>query len=351
MVESTKASDGAAVPMTSAAGPMIRQIETCLDAVCGPKVRAPWAFLDWPSHSNVGDSAIWLGTLALLERRFGGAPAYVTRSLDFPADLDRVMPEGTIYLCGGGNFGDLWQGLQENRIRLLRAFPHRKIVQLPQSIHFSTPEAADDTARAIAQHPDFTLLVRDRASLDFARQRFECPLHLCPDLAYGLERLTSRIEPEAPVFSLMRVDLEKRTGGPDAAAAARFGPVADWITDHSRLLRADRAVVSLCRRIPALRGHLMARLEGVFRRQALRELQRGADMLARGQVVLTDRLHGHILCALMGKRHVTFDNSYGKLSGFINSWPADGLTRQASGIDDVEQILREWADRGGAARD
>lgn len=43
-------------------------------------------------------------------------------------------------------------------------------------------------------------------------------------------------------------------------------------------------------------------------------------LLSKGSVVLTDRLHGHILSILIVKPHVIVDNSYGKISDFYQAW-------------------------------
>src|SRR5512141_721889 len=80
------------------------------------------ALLDFPSHSNVGDSAIWLGERALL--RSIGAP------VRYCADLESFDPEacraahpegGAILLHGGGNLGDVWPRHQEFRERVIRS--------------------------------------------------------------------------------------------------------------------------------------------------------------------------------------------------------------------------------------
>jgi exopolysaccharide biosynthesis predicted pyruvyltransferase EpsI len=39
--------------------------------------------------------------------------------------------------------------------------------------------------------------------------------------------------------------------------------------------------------------------------------------------VITDRLHGHILCALLGIPHVLVDDRYGKVGSFFSSWTSD----------------------------
>ena len=52
-------------------------------------------------------------------------------------------------------------------------------------------------------------------------------------------------------------------------------------------------------------------------------------MLSTGGLVVTDRLHAHILSLLLDIPHVLLDNSYGKVAGFADQWTGDyaGLMR------------------------
>ena len=43
-------------------------------------------------------------------------------------------------------------------------------------------------------------------------------------------------------------------------------------------------------------------------------------MLSQGRFAITDRLHGHILCLLMGIPHVVLNDRYGKISNFYETW-------------------------------
>lgn len=320
---------------------VVPQIDAVLDQVLGPSSLGPWALLDCPVHSNVGDSAIWLGTLKLLEARFGRPPGYVTPNAAFPAHLDLVAPEGPVLLLGGGNFGDLWEGYWENRVAIFDRFRHRRIVQMPQSIHFRDPggDALRETRAAIARHPNFSLLVRDLESMEFARKQFDCDVRLCPDMAFGLRHLAAEAPPGHRVLALMREDQERRDDGAGAILLRDHAVVADWIDADPHPV-ADRVAPRLVRALPRLNRPLAVALERAFRRQAQRHLLRGVALLGRGEVVVTDRLHGHILCCLMGKRHVVLDNSYGKISRYIESWPDDGLTLCAGSVQEALEQLR-----------
>jgi hypothetical protein len=107
-----------------------------------------FAILDFPDIRNCGDSAIWLGEIAYLDRHGLGTPAYVSRIGDFDkAALERAVPSGPIFIHGGGNFGDIWIGHQNFRERIIGLFPERPIVQFPQSIHYDSAQRAKQTAR------------------------------------------------------------------------------------------------------------------------------------------------------------------------------------------------------------
>ena len=46
----------------------------------------------------------------------------------------------------------------------------------------------------------------------------------------------------------------------------------------------------------------------------------GMMFLQRGRVVVTDRLHGHVLCVLCGIPHVVIDPVNNKTSSYMRSW-------------------------------
>ncbi len=53
------------------------------------------------------------------------------------------------------------------------------------------------------------------------------------------------------------------------------------------------------------------------------QMARGCRLLGRSRVVVTDRLHGHVLCALLGIPHVVLDDRFGKIRSLWETWTAD----------------------------
>jgi exopolysaccharide biosynthesis predicted pyruvyltransferase EpsI len=293
----------------------------------------PCALLDFPNHGNVGDSAIWMGTRALLER----IGARVTYTCDFmtlrTAMLRRNVGKGPIFLQGGGNLGDLWPDFQRFREHVIEAFPETRVILLPQAIHFEGRESVARARQVFGSHPRLTLLVRDRQSLEIARSELKIRAILCPDLAFGLGPLCRTGPPTRDLLLLARRD--KEAAGQSAAAHVIGGRVADW-GDDDLLVGVLRALTRRALR-PRLLGGLWHHVTRVYDAFARARLRAGIRLLSTSRVVVTDRLHGHILCVLLDIPHVVLDNSYGKLRSTLDAWT--GQLSMVSRADSPEEAL------------
>lgn len=312
---------------------VVASLRARLDEVLDPLLAgvSRCALVDFPNHANVGDSAIWLGERALLGER-GIDVAYV-------CDLDTYTrtelrsalgPRDAILLHGGGNFGDLYPRHERLRERVVTDFPRHRIVQLPQTVRFESPAAAGRARDVLSGHPDFHVLVRDEVSVRTATG-LGLDARLSPDAAFALGTVP-RAEPAIDVLWLARTDRERLSGGLPEIPGTLAVEVADWLPGPPRhpaersaaALRAARrrvlAVSSPARR--AARRRVAPRLDDL----ASGQVARGVALLSRGRVVVTDRLHGHILSLLLGIPHVVLDTRHGKVSGFRELWTRDAET-------------------------
>jgi pyruvyl transferase EpsO len=288
------------------------------------------ALVNSPDHGNPGDPGLWLGTRALL-RRLGVRVGYSASWWCFdPAALRAAVPHGPVLLNGGGNLGDLYAGQQGTRERVLRTLTDRRVIQLPQSWFFRSERAAREMSELIAGHGAVTVMVRDRASALRADDAGVSTV-LSPDHAVGLATLHSGVRPVHDVLWMVRRPGDPEYGGhadpPERAGWHR----RDWMDgiaqDQSRWTGIPRAAVTADGWLrthwrPAAPGlrHLWPAAAATFPHTARAWVQRGVDLLASARVVVTDRLHGHLFCVLLGKPHVVLDNSYGKVSAMLDSW-------------------------------
>jgi pyruvyl transferase EpsO len=198
------------------------------------------------------------------------------------------------------------------------------MVQLPQTIWFGSNASLADTRDWIKKQGNFTLLVRDKVSLELAHRELDVQAMLCPDMAFALGPLHSEGRPSARILFLLRTDKEQQAGWGEeirTVASHEGVDVLDWPDEHEKATRALlRALGKVNKLLPSSMqiGEIMWRsLSGGV---AQRLLSRGLAVLTRGQVVVTDRLHGHILCVLLAKPHVVLDNSYGKVFAYLDAW-------------------------------
>ena len=299
------------------------QIDAALSSVVRPG--EPVALVNFPNHGNPGDPAIWLGALAAL-RRLECPVAYACTPRSFSATaLRQALPDGPVLINGGGNFGDLYGPQQQLRERLLVELPERRLVQLPQSIHFQHEDTLARMQRLVAAHGDVVLMVREDSSAGLAAS-FDAPAVLCPDLALSLGPLAPT-GARHPVTALLRsrdspesVDHGSLSDDPDLHRvdwlADVVGDQRHWRGSLQSLLQVNAGLSQE----PQPDPHLAAALAATFEPLAEAWVERGLAILSSGRVVVTDTLHGHLLSLLLGRPHVVLDNSYGKCRSTVRTW-------------------------------
>lgn len=299
--------------------------------------KQPCCVAGFPDHNNSGDSAIYLGELKLFDE-IGSRRDYVCTKDNYRADIEAHYPDGPIFLHGGGNFGDLY-GENGLRLKLLDRYRDRKIVQLPQTIHFQRQAGVEEMARAIAAHGDFHLMVRDIASLDFAQAKFDCPVTLVPDAAYYLESLAPSTAPRRKVLTVQRTDGERASDGMSAYLRS-LGPVRDWRGrtapwSHYRWVARKHVRLRLTSQ-PAREEADMEFREKAYAKRARDRLRIAVDVLSEARITISDRLHAHIIASLLRKPHIALDNTYGKIGSYLETWGNDALAMTAQD----EEMLR-----------
>jgi exopolysaccharide biosynthesis predicted pyruvyltransferase EpsI len=316
---------------------LITELQSEIDRVIGPYLEGVenFALVDFPNHPNVGDSAIWLGEETYLEEKLGRAPSYVCTYDTWEKEhFEKAVPVGPILIHGGGNFGDLWPSHQEFRLRLLSEFPDRQIIQLPQTIHFSSKASLKRAADIINSHKNFLILVRDVQSLNVARKEFTAPVDLCPDMAFCLGSQRSQAAITRKLLLLLRTDHEK-VEQERSRPLPNFAAVEDWLTEQRGLGKWLFLKALLQTFLLVFRGRMPSELDvriRWFHLLASNRVARGMKQVGSSAYVITDRLHTHIFCVLLNVPHSVLDNNYGKISTFVDAWskPFERLAKPLS---------------------
>jgi len=316
-----------------------------------PLVQGRCALLDLPNYPNVGDHLIWEGTECFLERNTGSQLDYASASVFF--DRSRVERVDRILLQGGGNFGDLYPKHMRFREAVVTRFMDHPIVLLPQTAFYRDPDNLQRTITAFSRHPRLTLCARDHVTLKFMQTHFpENTIRLVPDMAFCLDRFSETHQHRTPqeILFMLREDGEQPLD--TLVSACPDADVFDWPTmqssrwhDISATLRqgAERCVHAGLALAHALPGEHAWDYRYHYMRQHQPWIEEGINMVKRYDLVVTNRLHGHVLAILLGVPSILLDNSYGKNCWFHDAWLKDCPgSRFAGSAAELQLQIQQW---------
>jgi pyruvyl transferase EpsO len=196
------------------------------------------------------------------------------------------------------------------------------------------------------------LLLRDQASLDRAAGLGAKVTALCPDLALGL---APRPRPRPPVVDIVWC--------PQHATESSFDPpdvpdveVLDWLgrfpDERPRPVAARLGGLgaSATARAPRLSARAPGLVAWSYRAAGEHYVERAMRALARGRVVVTERLHGHLFCLLLGLPHVLLDSLNGKVRALAGTWTATSdLVHVADDVEGALELARRLVREAGSA--
>jgi len=308
------------------------------------------ALLDYPHYLNLGDHSIWLGSLFYLTNELDIDVAYAADIANFsPRSLEQQAGDAPIVFNGGGNLGDTWPEFQQFREEIIDRYVDRPIFILPQTVRFRHEENAIAAAKIFNNHPDLTLFVRDRISYQIACEYFHnCRVYLAPDMALQLVDVPGLDEIAPPkrdrILYLFREDSELDDRFAPSALGVPNLDVEDWVSfgwkmGHPRSM--VRRAIAAALRDGWMRGiavpqewkarrswlndrpyteNLKNHTAPQFNSRSWSFLHSGIYQLKRYNLIITNRLHGHLLCVILGIPHVFLPNSYYKNEQFYQAW-------------------------------
>lgn len=281
-------------------------------------------YFDYPLHLNVGDLLIYHGT----EQFFKDHHINVTlRRSEFDMDINevkqKITPNTTILLHGGGNFGDLYPQHQKIREEMIKHFPHNRIIVLPQTLYFKDEKNLEKSAALFNQHKDCHLLARDERTAE-SFKKFSQHVALSPDMAHELYgTLPTKQGNQGEQLYFLRKDIEASEVEKNILATLPPNAnVKDWEDILSPL---DDIVLALSWRIDKFAnrqnwGWLKDLTHKFWFAYTKHIVNRVAKIFLQNDKITTTRLHGHIFSCLLEIPNKVCDNTYGKNSGYANLW-------------------------------
>jgi len=256
------------------------------------------------NHGNLGDAMILVGAKQLFQS-YG--QFYSSLDNDGESNLDnlkKTINGGTIFFSGGAHFGDFYRWEMNIYLKVISLNFNEKnnIVLLPHSIQYKNPQNLKHDQELIAEKAkNMTLMCRELKSLAFSKENFPTiKSHFVPDLAFMIGPLLPNHEPVVDVLCLMRDDSERVT-------SLNFEEKITQLTKHN-------ITFQLLDWKDFKKVHPYFDVTKPVSREELQSYRVGAanNIISRGRIVITDRLHASIMATLIGRPLIYLDNIYGK---------------------------------------
>jgi pyruvyl transferase EpsO len=274
-------------------------------------------YIDYPVHTNVGDLLINLGS----EHFFAEHGLHIWRRYsywDFPKRIAGITKNDVLLLHGGGNFGDLYSVHQRLRESIIKQYPDNRIIVLPQTVHFKSRDRESASIREIAKHRNLHVFARDYCSLERLQSGGLESCSAMPDMAHSL---AGTLKPSTAVSygTLHIIRCDDEGSGRPASLTAEDGPCIDWAGTFGKFSRSTNSSVSRFYRGMARYGPRVD-LHRVWYWHRDRLIRDGINACSAFRTIVTNRLHVMLLGLLLDRRVIAFDNNYGKLSSYYDSW-------------------------------
>ncbi|GFS26846.1 triose phosphate/phosphate translocator, chloroplastic [Elysia marginata] len=294
--------------------------------------------IDTADFENKGDPAITAGEIYYLARMglqmvwYCNTQQCSEKNVDRAAELARKFStdDMVILVHGGGNINH-YPEHDKFRFWAMEKFAGYQIVVFPQSIRVEQPDSEHwvKCQQLYCCNRNLTIVLRDLGSFEIAQRYFDggTRLIMAPDMAFHIGPVKRFISPAFDIMWVRRSDSE----APYYAEIPPHPPhlrihISDWIKFRTPMGG------------PSIERSFNAQLMGLF-------------FVQRGRVVITDRVHGHILATLLDIPHVMLDNEHKKLSNYHRTWnkglknvritdkPAEALAMALELLETYKEVL------------
>ena len=281
-------------------------------------------------YGNLGDVAITYAQTKFLREKFPDAEV-----IDFPISktftemksLKRIIgPDDIITIVGGGNTGDMYDDIEFCRQFVIKQFPNNRIICFPQTIDFSETaigrKALEKAIKVYGRHKKLSLAAREENSFNKFSQLFiNNKVVMAPDIVLSLDETELAVSREGITF-VLRADGEK-----SISESAQKELIEKVSANYS--VRFNDTHINKSKMTVKERKNELDTIWNVFK---------------KSELVITDRLHGMIFCAITNTPCIAINNSNKKVAGVYNAWLKESQAiriMEKFNVDEALQLLKE----------
>lgn len=240
-----------------------------------------------PTHGNLGDHAIVYASLRFLEDNFEDYKLIEITFEDiykYSRYLKKILREDDIIaMPGGGNMGNHYIWEERARRHIIDEFKNIKIISFPQTIYFSNDSEGkkefEITKQIYNSNENLILLAREDLSYNTMKNNFKnCNVIKCPDSVFYLNKklIKKGNIKRSNIMTCLRQDKETYVSNNKKEEL-----IYRLKQNYENVVVSDTV--------------LTERVDKYKRENRLIEIW---DKFFESKVVITDRLHGMIFCAI-----------------------------------------------------
>lgn len=280
-----------------------------------------------PDYPNLGDQAIAFCTKKFFDKYFPERGFYEVSCTEYEKESDavasRISPEDIIVINGGGNIDSLHLRLLDMTESIISRFPENQIMIFPQTLFFEDTEFGkieeERFRNCLINHGKIGLLVREEKSFVLASKLFESSsvdVKQTLDMALSLD-YAHKIKQRRGICLCFRDDREmtEEHGSSIREQLQRKG------IDYSEIstILSDRVTMN----------------------NREEKLSLFLDEIAGTKLVVTDRLHCMIFCAITATPCIVMNNTTGKVKGVYDQISYLSYLRYIESVNDFEAAFKK----------
>lgn len=284
--------------------------------------------INTPLHNNIGDSAIAYAQNLFIQKNINDDYKIVEVTSGewerFRKVLGMIVREKDIIMqLGGGNMGYEWFNEEIERRRIIQEFPNNKMIIFPQTIYYGDSEEGkkefENSKRIYNNHTDLHLIAREKVSYEIMKKAYpNCDVILTPDIVLSMDELDNPYKRDGITFCFRR-DVEKVLSEEEE----------QYIIDECKKISDKVIFTDMMSERPVTKENRVEIIMDKFK-----DFQ-------KSELVITDRLHGMVFCAISGTPCIVFGNYNQKVKGTYEWINYLNYIKYASSVDEVKSCLQE----------
>lgn len=279
-------------------------------------------------YGNLGDVAITYAQKEFLKNCFKGYEIIEFLCNDIVKEMKslkrKINKNDIITIVGGGNIGDLYQGIEDQRKYLIKNFKKNIIISFPQTIDFSDNDKGEKskrhTQKIYNKHRKMLIFARERKTyLEMKKIFSKCIVEEMPDIVLYLNEKNDNIQRSQKVIFCMRDDKEKKLNKEYEKQIQNYIKSKGCDIEQQDTHIGDIKV-----------------------NEREKELKKIWTKFSSAECVITDRLHGMIFCVITGTPCIAFNNSNGKVKLVYERWLKQIRYIRVVNNNKIEDFIKEY---------